>query len=154
MNVVIASDHRGYGLKSRVIVLLKEQGHQVTDMGVNDSNSCDYTDVAFPAARAVATGEADLGVLIDGNGIGMSMAANKVRGVRAALCHDELTAEMSRTQNDSNVLCLPGDVLGDELIRRIISTWLSAEFDGSGRHERRVQKLAMIEDGQDPREAE
>jgi ribose 5-phosphate isomerase B len=152
MKVAIASDHRGYALKSRVLILLKEQGHEVTDMGVNDAGSCDYTDLAYPTAHAVATGDADAGILIDGNGIGMSMAANKVKGVRAALCHDELTAEMSRAQNNANVLCLPGDVLGDELIRRIISSWLTAEFDGSGRHDRRVRKLAMIEAGQDPRE--
>ena len=150
MKVAIASDHRGYAAKSRVLIQLKEQGHEVTDMGVNDSNSCDYTDVAYPTAHAVAAGDVDLGILIDGNGIGMSIAANKVKGVRAALCHDELTAEMARTHNDANVLCLPGDVLGDELIRRIVANYLSAAFDGSGRHNRRVRKLAMIENDQDP----
>lgn len=152
MLIAIGSDHRGFASKSRIILLLTEQGHEVIDLGPSEATSCDYTDVAYPVARYIADGKATLGILVDGNGLGMSISANKVAGVRAALCHDELTAEMSRTHNDANVLCLPADVLGDELIRRIIVSWLEAEFDGSGRHIRRVEKLGMIESGQDPRD--
>ncbi len=154
MRIAIGSDHRGFASKSRIVLLLDEQGHDVIDMGPAEAKSCDYTDIAFPVARCIADGKADLGILIDGNGLGMSISANKVSSVRAALCHDELTAEMSRTHNNANVLCLPADVLGDELIRRIIVSWLGAKFDGSGRHIRRVEKLGMIEAGQDPRESE
>ncbi len=150
MIIAIASDHRGHALKSRVSVLLSELGHEVVDMGTNSSRSCDYPDMAYPAAKAVAEKRVDRSILIDGNGIGMSISANKIRGIRAALCHDELTAEMSRRHNDANVLCLASDVLGEELIRRIAITWLATEFDGAGRHGRRVAKLAWIEEGRDP----
>jgi len=152
MIVVIAADHRGHALKSRVSVLLSEQGHEVIDMGTNSTRSCDYTDMAYPASLAVTEKRADRAILIDGNGIGMCISANKIKGIRAALCHDELTAEMSRRHNDANVLCLASDVLGDELTRRIISSWLATEFDGSGRHGRRVRKLELIEQGKDPNE--
>ncbi len=152
MLIAIGSDHRGFACKSRITLLLGEQGYEVVDLGPEDAKSCDYTDIAYPVARYVAEGKAALGILIDGNGLGMSISANKIAGVRAALCHDELTAEMSRTHNNANVLCLPADVLGEELIRRIIVSWLSAKFDGSGRHIRRVEKLGLIETGQDPRE--
>lgn len=150
MIIAIAADHRGHALKSKISVLLSEQGHEVIDMGTNSSRSCDYTDMAYPAARAVAERRVDRAILIDGNGIGMSISANKIRGIRAALCHDELTAEMCRRHNDANILCLASDVLGEELIRRIVNAWLSTEFDGSGRHGRRVRKLAWIEEGKDP----
>ena len=150
MIIALAADHRGHALKSKIGVLLNEQGHEVIDMGTNSSRSCDYTDMAYPAARAVAERRVDRAILIDGNGIGMSISANKVRGIRAALCHDELTAEMCRRHNDANILCLASDVLGDELIRRIVSAWLATEFDGAGRHGRRVRKVAWIEEGRDP----
>ncbi len=150
MKIAIAADHRGHAAKERVAVLLNEQGHEIIDMGTNSSRACDYPDVAFPASMAVATDKADRAILIDGNGIGMSITANKVQGIRAALCHDELTAEMSRRHNDTNVLCLASDVLGDELIRRIVFSWLGTEFDGGGRHQRRVDKLAWVEEGKDP----
>ena len=152
MIIAIAADHRGHALKSRVSVLLSELGHEVVDMGTNSTRSCDYPDMAYPAAKAVAAKRVERAILIDGNGLGMSMGANKVPGVRAALCHDELTAEMSRRHNDANVLCLASDVLGEELIRRITVTWLSTEFDASGRHGRRVAKLGWIEQGKDPNE--
>jgi ribose 5-phosphate isomerase B len=119
-------------------------------MGTNSTRSCDYTDTAYPAARAVADGKVDCAVLICGSGIGMTISANKVPGIRAALCHDELTAQMSRRHNDANILCLASDVLGEELIRRIVSSWLSTEFEPGGRHERRVRKISWIETGRDP----
>ena len=150
MRIALAADHRGHAVKEMVAVLLNEGGHDVLDMGTNSSRSCDYPDLAYPAARAVADGKARMAVLVCGSGIGMSICANKVHGIRAALCHDELTAQMSRRHNNANILCLASDVLGEELIRRIVSSWLTTEFDPGGRHERRVRKIGWIEEGKDP----
>ena len=150
MKIAIAADHRGHSVKERIAVLLVEKAHQVLDMGTNSAKSCDYPDLAYPAARAVASGQADCAILICGSGIGMTICANKVQGIRAALCHDELTAQMSRRHNNANVLCLASDVLGEELMRRIVSSWLDTTFDGAGRHERRVRKIGWIEAGKDP----
>jgi len=150
MKIAIAADHRGHELKQRINAFLREQGHEVLDMGTNSSVSCDYPDLAYPAAKSVADGRADRAILICGSGIGMDICANKVPGVRAALCHDELTAQMSRRHNNANVLCLASDLLGEELTRNIISTWLNTEFERGGRHERRVEKMAWIEQGKDP----
>jgi ribose 5-phosphate isomerase B len=152
MRIALGADHRGHAVKEKMAMLLGEQGHQVLDMGTNSSRSCDYPDVAYPAAKAVQSGRADFGILICGSGIGMDICANKVAGVRAALCHDELTAQMSRRHNNANVLCLASDVLGEELMRRIVLSWLNTKFDGGGRHERRVRKVAWIETGKDPAE--
>ena len=146
----MGADHRGHAVKEKVVVLLNERSHEVIDMGTNSSRSCDYPDIAFPAARAVADGKVDLAVLVCGSGIGMSICANKVMGIRAALCHDELTAQMSRRHNNANILCLASDVLGDELIRRIVCSWIDTEFEGAGRHERRVRKISCIEEQEDP----
>ncbi len=151
MKIAIAADHRGHAAKERIAVLLNEQGHEILDMGTNSSKSCDYPDVAFPASAAVANMEVDSAILICGSGIGMSICANKVSGIRAALCHDELTSQLSRRHNNANVLCLASDVLGDELMRRIVCSWLDTKFEGGGRHERRVTKVGMIEEGVDPR---
>ena len=150
MKIAVAADHRGHSVKEKTCVLLNEMGHEVLDLGTNSGQSCDYPDVAFPASKAVADGLVDRGILICGSGIGMDICANKVHGVRAALCHDELTAQMSRRHNNANVLCLASDVLGEEFIRRIVSGWLDTEFEGGGRHERRVAKVSWIEQGKDP----
>ncbi|HAU38141.1 MAG TPA: ribose 5-phosphate isomerase B [Phycisphaerales bacterium] len=150
MKIALGADHRGHTAKEKVAVLLSEQGHEILDMGTNSARSCDYPDVGYPVARAVIGGAADRGILICGSGIGMSIVANKVPGARAALCHDELTAQLSRRHNNANILCLASDVLGEELIRRIVSGWLTTEFEGGGRHERRVRKIAWIEQGKDP----
>ncbi len=150
MKIALAADHRGHAMKEKVAVLLGEQGYEVLDMGTNSSQSCDYPNLAYPAARLVADGTAPFAILVCGSGIGMSICANKVAGVRAALCHDELTAQMSRRHNNANVLCLASDVLGEELIRRIVSGWLTTEFEPGGRHERRVRKIGWIEEGRDP----
>jgi len=144
MKIAIACDHRGYEAKELIKSLLQRGGHEILDFGANESKSCDYPDYAIPASKAVAAGQADRGVLICGSGIGMSITANKVRGIRAALCHDELTAQMSRKHNDANVLCLPAMLINDPLITRIVETWLATEFEG-GRHERRVQKMMEAE---------
>ena len=144
MKIAIACDHRGYEAKELIKGLLRRLGHEVTDFGANESKSCDYPDYAIPASLTVAKKEADRGILICGSGIGMSITSNKVDGVRAALCHDELTAQMSRKHNDANVLCLPAMLINDPLITRIVETWLTTEFE-SGRHDRRVQKMMAAE---------
>jgi ribose 5-phosphate isomerase B len=150
MKIALAADHRGHAVKEKIAILLAEQGHQVVDMGTNSPRSCDYPDTAYPAAMAVARKQADVAILICGSGIGMDICANKIDGIRAALCHDELTAQMSRHHNNANALCLASDVLGEELIRRIVISWLNTEFDAGGRHHRRVNKIGWIEQGKDP----
>lgn len=145
MKIAIGSDHRGYTVKQRVASLLRQIEHEVRDAGVmSGEQSADYPDLAFDVAQAVGRGEAERGILICGTGIGMCIAANKVRGVRAACCHDLITAEMSRRHNDANILCLSADMLGEELIDRMIRTWLATEFE-AGRHQRRVEKIVNFE---------
>jgi len=150
MKIAVAADHRGHDAKDKIIALLASQNHEVLDVGTNSERSCDFTDYAYPAAKAVADGRVDRAILVCATGVGMSICANKVPGIRAALCHDELTAAMSRRHNDANVLCLAGDVLGSELIRRIVTNWLTTDFEGGGRHGRRVHKITWIEQGNDP----
>ena len=144
MNVALSSDHRGFHAKEHIKAYLTSAGHHVADYGCDSPASCDYPDFAIEGAQSVASGDCDRGIFFCGTGIGMSMTANKVRGVRAALCHDELTAEMSRRHNDANVLCMPADLLGDELIRRVVDVWLRTEFE-HGRHDRRLHKIADFE---------
>src|SRR5438067_10058032 len=144
MKIAIGSDHRGYEVKRRLATLLERLGHEVQDQGPAGSDSVDYPDYAFPVAQAVSGGRVDRGILIDGTGIGMCIAANKVPGVRAAPCHDSITAEMSRRHNDANILCLSADLLGEELIDRMVRIWLETEFEG-GRHARRVDKITRFE---------
>ncbi|MCI0640141.1 MAG: ribose 5-phosphate isomerase B [Gemmataceae bacterium] len=144
MKIAIGSDHRGFEVKRRLVALLQNMGHQVVDVGTEGSESVDYPDYAFQVAQRVSKAEVDRGILICGTSIGMCIAANKVKGVRAAPCHDSITAEMSRRHNDANVLCLSADLLGEELIDRMVRIWLETEFEG-GRHARRVEKIAKIE---------
>ncbi len=144
MRIAVASDHRGRSVKQRVVELLERFGHEVLDCGPFEDGPVDYPDYGLEVARRVATGECERGILICGTGIGMCIVANKVPGVRAAPCHDDITAELSRRHNDSNVLCLSADLLGQRLIDRMIEVWLTTPFDG-GRHARRVQKIHRIE---------
>jgi ribose 5-phosphate isomerase B len=144
MKIAIGSDHRGFEVKRRLAPLLRQLGHEVLDLGPHGQESVDYPDYAFPVALAVSEGRADRGVLIDGTGIGMCIAANKAPHVRAAPCHDSITAEMSRRHNDANVLCLSADLLGEELIERMVRIWLETAFE-SGRHARRVEKITRFE---------
>lgn len=144
MKVALACDHRGYTIKQRLLAQIADRGHAAVDFGTDSMRACDYPDFGLPAARAVATGQADRGILIDGSGIGMSILANKLPGIRAAICHDELTAEISRRHNDANILCVAADLLGDELIRRIVDSWLLTPFE-EGRHSRRLEKIAELE---------
>jgi ribose 5-phosphate isomerase B len=149
MKIAIGADHRGASSARLLADRLRSQGHEVEILGGASGEIADYPDPAWAVGRAVATGQAERGVLIDGTGIGVSIAANKVRGVRAALVHDELTAEISRTHNDANVLCVSADLLGQRLIEKIVDVWIATPFQG-GRHERRLRKLAAIENGTDP----
>ena len=142
--IAIGSDHRGFLLKQAIIPLLAELGHDPHDMGCYNVDPIDYPDVAEKVARVVANGEADYGVLICGTGTGMSISANKVPGVRAALCTDPMSAQMARRHNDSNVLCLGGAMIGEWLAGEITAAYLSAEFEG-GRHARRVEKISRLE---------
>lgn len=145
MRIAIAGDHRGYELKKRLSTAISKMGHTVDDKGTNGPESCDYPDLAFLVAEAVGQAKADRGILICGTGIGMCMAANKVVGVRAANCHDQITAELCRRHNDANVLCLSGDLLGEDLVERLVKTWLTTDFEANSRHSRRVDKIMQYE---------
>ncbi len=144
MKIALGSDHRGYEVKRRVAALLAGMGHEVIDAGPASKDSVDYPDFAFQVAEVVGSGRAERGILVCGTGIGMCIAANKVAGVRAAPCHDSITAEMSRRHNDANLLCLSADLLGEELIDRMVRIWLETQFEG-GRHARRVEKIRQYE---------
>ena len=144
MNIALACDHRGFNIKQQLIEQLRVEGHGVEDFGAFDAKASDYPDFAVPASLAIVEGKAQVAILLDGSGIGMSIVANKIPGIRAAICHDELTAEISRRYNDANVLCLAVDLLGGELIRRIVSAWVKAPFE-DGRHARRVEKIGELE---------
>lgn len=144
MKIAVASDHRGYAVKSKILNMIAALGHQGLDFGPESSEMVDYPDYASKVARAVSQNQVDRGVLICGSGMGMCIVANKYDGVRAAPCHDDLTAEMSRLHNDSNVLCLSADLLGERLVHRMMEIWLATAFEG-GRHSRRLEKIAEIE---------
>ncbi len=144
MKLAISSDHRGYRAKEQIRNDLASQGHEVVDFGCDSTASCDYPDTGIKGALSVSSGETERAILLCGTGIGMSISANKVRGIRAALCHDELTAELARRHNDANVLCLPADLIGEELLRRVVNVWLETEYEG-GRHARRLEKIAEFE---------
>jgi ribose 5-phosphate isomerase B len=144
MRIAIGCDHRGFAVKQKLMELLARLKHEVIDVGANTGESIDYPDVACVVAEKVSRGEVDRGILICGTGIGMSIAANKLPGVRAAPCHDDLSAEMSRRHNDLNVLCLSANMLGEKVIDRMVEIWLNTEFEG-GRHARRVEKISQLE---------
>jgi ribose 5-phosphate isomerase B len=144
MKVVLASDHRGYQLKDSLKKFLEEREIEFLDVGTFSADSVDYPDFAMLAAEKVSHGDYDRGILICGSGIGMCVVANKFPGIRAAVCHDVSTAEMSRKHNDSNMLSLGADVINEELARKILHVWLETKFEG-GRHLRRIQKISEIE---------
>ena len=144
MNISIACDHGAFDLKERLKAHLTSQGHQVTDCGTHSTDSCDYPDFGVAAARLVADGTCERGVVLCTTGIGMSIAANKVRGVRCALCHEPLSAEMTRRHNDANMLAMGAAITGEALAERILDVFLATEFEG-GRHQRRVDKVTALE---------
>jgi len=151
MKIAVGSDHRGFEAKQQIKAIITQLGHECIDVGTTDSNPVDYPDQAYLAATAVSKKQTDMAILACGTGLGMSITANKIKGVRAALCHDELSAQISRHHNDANVLCVSGELLGEILLRKIVEVWLSTEFSG-GRHQRRINKITAIEEGKDPRE--
>ena len=149
MRIAIGCDHRGLNLKRSIAELLSELGHECEDFGCYDTSSVDYPDIACQAAQALANGRVDHVILICGTGIGMSIAANKLTGVRAARCQDAFSAMRGRLHNDANVLCLGEDVVGEGLAREIVKTYLATEFEG-GRHAHRLEKIRALEQGKLP----
>jgi ribose 5-phosphate isomerase B len=144
MKIAVGCDHRGYEAKRRLLPALQKLGHEIFDLGCDGSGPADYPDLAIPVARGVADGTYDVGILMDGSGIGMSVAANKVRGIRAALSHDEVTARRAREHHACNVLCLGTDLLSEEQVKKIAETFLTTEYQG-GRHDRRVLKVMSLD---------
>jgi len=144
LTIAIASDHGGYELKQQIIKFLEENKVSYADLGTYSTESVDYPDIAIPCAEAVARGEYEKGIIICGTGIGVCIAANKVKGIRAALCHDTFSARMSRMHNNANILTMGGRVIGPGLATAIVKEWLAADFEGA-RHERRLNKISEYE---------
>ncbi|MCU1462404.1 MAG: rpiB [Acidimicrobiales bacterium] len=145
MRVAIGSDHAGFELKQHLIATLAELGHDVDDLGTHSTEPVDYPEYCAAVARAVVKGEADRGIVLGGSGQGEQIAANKVRGARAALCHDLYTARLSRQHNDANVLSMGGRIVAFELADEILNVWLATAFEG-GRHVRRLELIAELEE--------
>ncbi|CAN5559080.1 ribose 5-phosphate isomerase B [soil metagenome] len=145
MNIAVGNDHRGVEAKQRLSTMLTSLGHTILDLGANAPASVDYPDFAIKVSEAVVAKKADRGILICATGHGMCIAANKVHGIRAANCRDMVDAEMSRAHNDANVLCLSEDLIGEELMERMVQVWLTAKFEG-GRHAKRLEKIGHYEE--------
>jgi len=145
MRIAVGADHAGYPLKVDVVRFLEEQGHQVTDLGTHSTDPVDFPVYARQVGQAIQLGKADRGVLVCGSGVGACVAANKLRGIRAALCHDTYTAHQGVEHDDVNVLCLGGRVVGTALAYDILRSWLTARYIGTGRHKRRVDQIIDIE---------
>ena len=149
MRIALGADHRGATSIAALVDKLKHEGHEVVFCADCPGQVCDYPERAYSVARTVASGQADAGILICGTGIGMSIAANKIKGIRAAVVHDELTAQLSKSHNDANIICMSADLLGQRLIEKISEVWLATKFEG-GHHARRIRKISAIEAGLDP----
>jgi ribose 5-phosphate isomerase B len=145
MLIAVGADHAGYDLKVDVIRFLEELGHEVMDLGTHSTTPVDYPEYAKQVGRAVQQGKAERGVLVCGSGVGACIAANKLRGIRAALCHDTYTAHQGVEHDDVNVLCLGGRVVGPALACDILRTWLAARYSGEPRHQRRIDQILEIE---------
>ena len=145
MKISIGCDHGALALKNKLVVHLEKQGHQVTDFGTHTLDSCDYPDFAAAAARAVADGQCDKGIVLCTTGIGVSITANKIPGVRCALLSDLMTARMTREHNDTNVMAIGAGVVGEMLALQIADTWLNTEFSHDERHQRRIDKVMALE---------
>jgi ribose 5-phosphate isomerase B len=144
VKIAIACDHRGFDAKRKLLPVLKKLGHEVRDFGCDSPSAVDYPVLAAAASVAVATGQADVGILLDGSGVGMSIAANKIDGIRAALIHDDVTSRRSREHNHCNVICLGCDLLSEDQIRTITEVFLAATYV-DGRHARRVEMITELE---------
>ncbi len=145
MKISIACDHGAYMLKNKVAQHLKDQGHEVVDFGTNGPESCDYPDFAAQAARAVADGTCEKGIVLCTTGIGVSITANKIHGIRCALLSDVLSAKMTRLHNDTNMMALGAGIVGENLALEIVDTWVSTPFSGEPRHQRRIDKVMALE---------
>ncbi|HET6962959.1 MAG TPA: ribose 5-phosphate isomerase B [Terriglobia bacterium] len=145
MRIAVGADHAGYPLKVEVVRFLEEEGHEVTDLGTHSTDPVDFPVYSRKVGQAVQLGQADRGVLVCGSGVGACVAANKLRGIRAALCHDTYTAHQGVEHDDVNVLCLGGRVVGPALAYDILRSWLTARYIGTGRHKRRVDQILEIE---------
>lgn len=145
MKIVIGNDHAAVAMKNMIKAHLEEKGYEVINVGTDTTESVDYPVYGEKVARSVADGKADLGIAICGTGLGMALTANKVRGIRACVCSEPYTAMMSRRHNNCNVLCFGARVVGDELAKMIVDTWLDTKFEG-GRHQRRVDMIMKIEE--------
>jgi ribose 5-phosphate isomerase B len=146
VRIAIGSDHAGFRLKQHLIAVLKDDGHDVTDLGTDSEDPVDYPIYCSRVGRAVADGDAERGIVLGGSGQGEQLSANKVKGVRAALCNDLYTAEFSRRHNDANVLSMGARVVGEGLADEILRVWLTTEFEG-GRHQRRIDEITQLENG-------
>lgn len=151
MRIAVANDHRGHKAIEEIKAIISQLGLECVDCSTPGDQTVDYPDTAYIATSAIVEKKAERAILVCGTGIGMSIAANKMKGIRAALCYDELAAKLSREHNDANVLCLSGDLIGQTMLRKIVETWLTTEFV-AGRHLRRVRKIQAIEEGHDPQE--
>ncbi len=145
LKIAIGSDHAGFALKEEIKETLVSQGHEIVDHGTRNTDSCDYPDYAKLVAEAVATGKSERGIFICGTGQGPAMVANKIKGIRAALCHDTFSAHQSREHNDANMLCMGARVIGPGLAADRVKTWLSTDFSGDARHQRRIAKIMALE---------
>ena len=145
MKISIACDHGAYMLKNKVAQHLKNEGHEVVDFGTNGPESCDYPDFAAKAARAVADGTCEKGIVLCTTGIGVSITANKIKGIRCALLSDVLSAKMTRLHNDTNMMALGAGIVGENLALEIVDTWISTPFSGEARHQRRIDKVMALE---------
>ena len=146
--IAIGCDHSAVGLKTEIEAYLTSRGLEYKDFGTYDTASCDYAVFAARAARAVASGECERGTVICGTGIGISIAANKIKGIRCSLCSDPLSAQLTRAHNNSNMLAMGARIIGPELAKDIVRAWLDTPFDG-GRHQRRIEQIAALENGED-----
>ena len=144
MKLAIGCDHGGIELKLEIVKHLEERGIEIVDFGIKEYQSVNYPEIALPLAKAVASGECDRGILVCGTGIGMSIAANKVKGIRAAVCSDHFSAKFTRLHNDANILCLGGRVIGPGVANEMVDLFIDTEYDG-GRHATRVQMITDIE---------
>ena len=145
MKISVGCDHGALALKTQVVAHLEKQGHEVKDFGTYTLDSCDYPDFAAPAAKAVASGECDKGIVLCTTGIGVSITANKVKGIRCALLSDVMSARMTREHNDTNMMAIGAGMVGQLLALQIVDTWLGTEFSGDARHQRRIDKVMALE---------
>jgi len=145
VKIAVGSDHAAFAHKQHIVETLREEGHDILDVGCDSAESCDYPDFAKQVAQAVSKAQTECGILLCGTGLGMCMSANKVHGIRAAVCHDEYTTIMSRSHNNANVLCMGGRVLAADEAMHLVRIWLRTRFEG-GRHKGRVDKVMKIEE--------